>query len=389
MEGKPVFNRDLILVGLALFTWGLGESMFLNFQPIYLEQMGASPILIGIVLGSMGLAMALPQIPAGYLSDRVGARPLMIVSWAIGMVATLIMGLAKSLPLFIVGIILYGLTSFSVSPMNSYISNVRGNLSVEQALNLVGAMFYLGAVLGPILGGSLGARFGLRPVYQIASIVFIFSTLMTIFIHPQPVVTHTEPAKIRLSTNPRFLTIVALFTLTMFAIYLPQPLTSAFLQNEHHLSLNTIGWLATIGNLGNAVVSMSLSSLDALEGLLIGQGLAGIFSLLILQGNGFIWYGIGYFLLGGYRLSRLMSLAFIHPLVKVSEIGRAYGIIETFNTISITLAPPLAGFLYAINPNLVYSTSFGLIAVLFLCNLIFLPRLRHPFSKIESHSELE
>ena len=389
MDEKPALNRNLILVGLALFTWGFGEGMFLIFQPIYLEQLGASPVLIGVVLGSMGLAMALPQIPAGYLSDRVGARPLMIVSWSIGMGATLMMGLARSLSLFIVGIVLYGLTSFSVSPMNSYISNVRGNLSVEKALNLVGAMFYLGAVLGPILGGNLGARLGLRPVYQIASVVFIFSTLVTLFIHPQPVVTHPETAQIRLSRNPRFLAIVALFTLTMFAIYLPQPLTPAFLQNEHHLSLNTIGWLATIGNLGNAVVSMSLSSLDAFEGLLIGQGLAGIFTLMIMQGNGFIWYGIGYFLLGGYRLSRLMSLAFIHPLVKLSEIGRAYGIIESFNTISITLAPPLAGFLYSINPNLVYSTSLGLIALLFVCNLILLPRLRHPFNKLESSSYLE
>jgi Arabinose efflux permease len=389
MDEKPTLNRDLILVGLALFTWGFGEGMFLIFQPIYLEQLGASPVLIGIVLGSMGLAMALPQIPAGYLADRVGARPLMIISWAIGGVASLMMGLARSLPLFIVGIVLYGLTSFSVSPMNSYISSVRGNLSVEQALNLVGGMFYLGAVIGPILGGNLGAMWGLRPVYQIASVVFIFSTLITLLIRPQPVVTHIETAQIRLSKNPRFLAIVALFTLTMFAIYLPQPLSSAFLQNEHHLSLTTIGWLATIGNLGNAVVSMSLSNLDALEGLLIGQGLAGIFTLLMLYGNGFIGYGIGYFLLGGYRLSRLMSLAFIHPLVKISQIGRAYGIIETFNTISITLAPPLAGFLYAINPNLVYTTSLGLIAFLFLCNLIFLPRLRHPFSKLETISELE
>ncbi len=389
MDEKPAINRDLILVGLALFTWGFGEGMFLIFQPIYLEQLGASPVLIGIVIGSMGLAMALPQIPAGYLSDRVGARPLMIVSWGFGMVATLIMGLAKSLPFFIVGIVLYGFTSFSISPMNSYISSVRGNLSVEKALNLVGGMFYLGAMLGPILGGNLGVQFGLRAVYQIASVVFIFSTLVTLFIHPQPAIPHTDPVQKRLSKNPRFLAIVALFTLTMFAIYLPQPLTSAFLQNERHLSLNTIGWLATIGNLGMAVVSMSLSSLDSLEGLLIGQGLVGIFALLMLQGTGFVWYGIGFFLLGGYRLSRLMSLAFIHPLVKTSEIGRAYGIIETFNTISITLAPPLAGFLYGINPNLVYSTSLGLIALLFLCNLIFLPRLRHPFSNLETTSELE
>jgi len=41
---------SFILVGVALFTWGMGEGMFLYFIPLYLEQLGADPIAIGSVL---------------------------------------------------------------------------------------------------------------------------------------------------------------------------------------------------------------------------------------------------------------------------------------------------------------------------------------------------
>jgi hypothetical protein len=44
-------KRDLILVAIAMFAWGLGEGMFLYFQPLYLEELGANPIMIGTILG--------------------------------------------------------------------------------------------------------------------------------------------------------------------------------------------------------------------------------------------------------------------------------------------------------------------------------------------------
>ena len=59
-------SRDLKIVSGALLAWGLGEGIFLIFQPLYLQQFGADPILIGTILGINGLVMALVQIPAGY-----------------------------------------------------------------------------------------------------------------------------------------------------------------------------------------------------------------------------------------------------------------------------------------------------------------------------------
>ena len=54
--------RDLILIAISLFTWGLGESAFFSFQPLYLQQLGADPLRIGAILGGYGLAATLAQL---------------------------------------------------------------------------------------------------------------------------------------------------------------------------------------------------------------------------------------------------------------------------------------------------------------------------------------
>ena len=74
-------RRDLYLVAFSLLIWGMGEGLFYIFQPLYIQQLGANPILIGSVLGINAVGMTLSQIPAGYLADRIGRRPLMWFTW--------------------------------------------------------------------------------------------------------------------------------------------------------------------------------------------------------------------------------------------------------------------------------------------------------------------
>jgi MFS family permease len=105
-------KRDLVLILSALCIWGIGEGMFFFFQPLYLEALGANPVMIGSILGAMGIAMTIVLIPAGYLSDHIGRRPLIRASWIIGMLAALIMALANNLTQFVTGMLLYGLTYF-------------------------------------------------------------------------------------------------------------------------------------------------------------------------------------------------------------------------------------------------------------------------------------
>lgn len=381
--------RNLLLTAISLFAWGLGEGMFLYFQPLYLQKWGANPVEIGGILGVMGIVMVAVQTPAGYLADRLGPRRIMWAAWIMGTTATLIMALATSLPMFVAGMIFYGMTSFVTAPLNSYIISVRGEWGVERALTRVSAMYNFGSVAGPVAGGLVGEHLGLPVVYRIAAGFFLLSTLIIFLIRkPQdeadaagaPAGITVEAAQKErlgrgLAGNPRFLGLLGIAMITMFALYLPQPLTPNYLQNQHGFNLATIGWMGAVGNLGNAVLMLTMGHLSAPVGYLAGQALVAVFALLMWVSNSPAWFFAGYFFVGGYRLSRAMVLALARRLVKPGETGLAFGLMETANSISAITAPLAAGFLYKLNPVYIYIASLAGIGVVILANISFMPGL--------------
>ena len=368
-------NIDLILLSFSLLTWGIGEGMFIYFYPIYLQQLGANTMAIAGIFGLFGLAMMVAHIPAGHLADRLGRKPLLVVAWVVGVLAALVMGFALTLPVFIVGMLLYGLTAFVTSPMNSYVTAARGKMSPVRAMTLVSAAYSLGAILGPISGGWIGARIGLRSVYLISAGVFVVSTVILFFLHPQPRDVHdpaTPPES--LWKNTRFISFLGIIFLAMFVMYLPQPLTPRFLQNERGLSLQSIGLLGSIGNLGNTLLALVLGQIVARSGFLLAQVSVAVFSLLLWKGTGLGWYALGYFLLGGFRSTRSLIYAQVRPLIHPAQMGLAYGVAETASALAVMLAPLLAGVLYTQDPGRVYWVSAGMIAVMMVVSGIFAPR---------------
>lgn len=386
--------RNLLLTAVSLFAWGLGEGMFLYFQPLYLQKWGANPVEIGGILGIMGVVMVAVQAPAGYLADRLGPRRIMWAAWVMGTVSTVMMAMAASLPMFVAGMIAYGMTSFVTAPMNSYIISARGDWGVERALTRVSAMYNFGSVAGPVAGGLVGEHLGLPVVYRISAGFFLLSTLIIFLIRKPEVNVDISAASSAimieagekkrlgngLAANARFLGLLGIAMVTMFALYLPQPLTPNYLQNQHGFNLATIGWMGAVGNLGNAVLMLTMGHLSAPAGYLAGQALVAVFALLMWVSNSPVWFFTGYFFVGGYRLSRAMVIALARRLVKPGETGLAFGLMETANSISAITAPLAAGFLYKQNPEYIYLASLAVIGVVIFVNISFIPRL-HPATR--------
>ena len=374
-------KRDLILVAIAMFAWGLGEGLFIYFQPLYLEELGANPLLIGTILGVLGLAMTVSHIPAGYLADRIGRKPLMVAAWCTGTTATWIMALADSLPVFVIGLFLFGTTLFVMSPLQSYLTAARGNLSVGRVITLMSASFNLGAVIGPWLGGQVGDQLGLRQTYVIAGTIFVLSTIVISFIRAQPVerLAPTDGER-RWYYSPRYIIYMGVLFLALFAMYLPQALTPNYLSNQGGLDLSQIGILFSVSSIGVVVMNLVLGSLPALRGFLFGQVAVGAFSLILWWGSGIPWYLVGFFLLGGYKTARSLGMAQVRELAPSAKMGLAYGLSETVGGSAIILAPLLSGYLYTINPTLMYAIGLGLILVSLYISARFSP---HPGDKYE------
>lgn len=368
-------NRDLLFIALSLFSWGMGEGMFFNFTTIYMEQLGSSPQQIGLILGAFGAAMAITHIPAGRISDRIGRRPMLILAWGLGLVAAVIMALAKDLPVFVVGILLYGTTAFVSSPLSSYVTAARGNWTVAKTLSLTTASYSLGMALGPTLGGWIGDVYGLRTVFFVAVGVFFLSNLVVQFISNQPL-DHHDPTSppVNLLSNRHFLGFLFVVGVAVFAMYLSQPLTPNFLERERGISLSQMGLIFTAGALGNALIAILMGRFPPRLGYPVTQALVGLFALLMWRGTSVPVFALGYFLMGGFRASRPLALAQVRDLVHQSQMGLTYGAIETVSAVIFILTPPLAGYLFELDPFIVYPISIGLIAISVIVSSIFFPR---------------
>jgi DHA1 family multidrug resistance protein-like MFS transporter len=346
---------------------------------------------IGAILGVAGLAAAVAHIPAGALADAIGRKKLMAASWLIGLLAAWIMFLAGSLPLFAVGLVIYSLTYFVMSPLSSYITEARGAWPVARALTTTGAFFNLGVAVGPILGGVIAERIGLREVYGVAAGLFVPSTALILLIQSQPTVPHDGGSRYRnLLAHREFLGFLALAFLVMFGLYLSWPLTPNFLHSVRAVSLGQIGILGTFNALGGVALNLALGRLSPRRGYLIGQFVTGASVMLLWRTTGMPWFALGYFLAGSLRPTRSMVTAQVETLVSRAEIGTAYGIAESAQSVALFLAPILAGALFEVDPALPFPVSLAVIVVMLGLTFRLAPREKpaasSPLRSLETHT---
>jgi len=358
-----------------MITWGFGEGMFHIFQPLYIQQFGADPILIGTILGFYGLVMAVAQIPSGYLADKIGRRPLMRFSWISGVVAAWVMALAPSLGFYIGGLLLYGLTSSVMAPLNTYVQGARGKWSVGRAVSFISAFYNIGGILGPIVGGVMGEIYNLRMVYFGSAIMFTISTTIIFFAQKQPVEDLTlVDDNSHLLRNQQFLKMLLVIFVVMFAVTLPQPLAANYLQNQRNLTFSQIGQLGSLGALGSVLLMLLLGHLRAGAAMILGQVGLMIFALLLWKGQTIVWYGVAFFFSGGYRLSRAMSVALVRPVVREHEVGLAFGLVESLNAMAFVIAPVAAGVIYEWRPVMIFPVSLAVLSLALASSLPFLFR---------------
>jgi MFS family permease len=369
-------NRNLLFVAVALFLWGIGEGMFFNFVPIRLEnEFLLNKQQVGFALGAFGFFMAITHIPGGHLADRIGRRPLLVTAWMLGVVSTLTMGLAKSLPIYLVGLFLYGVTAFVASPLSSYVTAARGKWDVGTALSLTTATYNLGMALGPVSGGWIAEHYGMNSSYLVAFGIFVSSSFFVVLVGSQPLDKHDPAAPPpSLWNNLRFTSFVMVFAFAIFAMYLSQPLTPNFLKGVRHLSLTETGWVFSAGALGNSLLAFAFSRINPRYGFWAAQILVALFAMFIWQGTGLPVFMLGYFLLGGFRAARPMAMAQARGLVHDSQMGLAYGTMETVSSVIFIIAPPIAGFIFELDPFMIYPLAIGLIFVSILVSYFFSPR---------------
>lgn len=373
-------TRDLRQVAAALLCWGIGESLFFYIQPLYLQQLGADPVQIGLILGMAAAVLAVTHIPAGALADRIGTRRLMVAGWMTGVLAAGLMFAARSLPVFVIGLLTYSFTGFVLAPMNRYVSAVRGPWSMARALSTVSAMFNMGGILGAPLGGFIGDRWGLRSIYAVSILMFIVSTWIIARTHHQPVqLGHDKPGFRSLLKNGVLNRFLGLVFLAFFGMYLSWPLTPNYLQNVRNVPIRAIGIFGSFNSVGMVLFNLSLGRLAPRLGMMLAQTTVLISALFLWLGTGLPWFAIGYFLAGGFRAARALVIDYVEGLVPASQLGVSYGLVETVSGLVQVSAPLFAGPLYQTIPALPFPISLSILGISLILTARLTPVLRtHP-----------
>lgn len=368
-------TRDLKLISFALFLWGLGETLFFFTQTLYLEQLGADPVQIGGFLGLFAGVMTVTHLPAGFLADKLGRRPLLIIGWALGLLAALLMFLAESLTPFVVGLVIYGFTGFVISPLSSYITAARGDWPVQRALTTAYAAFNVGGVIGPLLAFTVADHLTLRSTYGLAAAMFTVSTATLFLLSHQPV----EPdggvgIGGALLKNAHFLRFLTIAGVILIGGYLSWPLTPNFLQAQRGVSVRAIWLFGSFNSMGMTLVSLWLGRLETKRSIVLLQIVVAASIVLFWRTSSPPWFALAYFLAGGFRAIRSLISAHVETLVRRSNMGLAYGAVETTIGVVMLAAPPAAGLLYDRLPELPFIVSLVVLVAILPVSLRLIPR---------------
>ena len=140
----------------------LAFSMIIPVLPLLVQDfVGGNAARAAQMYGLFGTAWALMQFifspVQGSLSDHFGRRPVILISCAGLGLDFILMALAPNLWWLLLGRVISGITAASFSTAGAYISDVTPPEKRAASFGLIGAAFGVGFVLGPALGGLLGA----------------------------------------------------------------------------------------------------------------------------------------------------------------------------------------------------------------------------------------
>ncbi len=154
MTRRPM---SLILMTVVLDAMGIG--LIFPILPSLLKDVthaGDGTPYIGLMMALYAAMQFLFAPVLGALSDSRGRRPVLLISLAGAMLNYLVLAFAPSLWLLLLGRALAGLTGANTAVAAAYISDLSAEDERARRFGLMNAMFGIGFIIGPVLGGVLG-----------------------------------------------------------------------------------------------------------------------------------------------------------------------------------------------------------------------------------------
>jgi len=158
-NGKETSRRRLGVLFSVIVVDLIGFGIVVPILPFWSDHFGANGAMLGLLLASYAAMQFLCAPAWGRLSDRIGRRPVMLMTIAGTSISLLCLGLADSLPQIFLARLFSGLFGSNISVATAYLTDVTDEADRTRWMGMIGASFAVGFTLGPPIGGLL-ARAG-------------------------------------------------------------------------------------------------------------------------------------------------------------------------------------------------------------------------------------
>jgi MFS transporter, DHA1 family, tetracycline resistance protein len=145
----------LLTVFLVVLVDLIGFGIVLPLLPFYASEFGANPVAIGLLYSVFSFAQLIFSPLWGSLSDRIGRRPVMLLSTFGAVIAYIIFGLAGTLTVLFISRAVAGVMGGNIATAQAYIADVTTDADRAQGMGLIGAAFGIGFVMGPAIATGL------------------------------------------------------------------------------------------------------------------------------------------------------------------------------------------------------------------------------------------
>jgi DHA1 family tetracycline resistance protein-like MFS transporter len=179
----------ILFIVLTVVIEAMGIGLILPVMPDLLREvqgvgLAGAALWGGILASAYSLMQFLFSPTIGNLSDRFGRRAVLLLSLAVMFVDYVVMALAQTFWLLLVGRIVAGIAAATMSVALAFMADISPPEKKAQNFGLVSAGFGLGFVLGPAMGGLL-AEFGPRAPFWAAALLAGANLIFGLIVLPE------------------------------------------------------------------------------------------------------------------------------------------------------------------------------------------------------------
>src|SRR6266550_2363064 len=174
-------RSPLTSIFLIILVDILGLTIILPLLPFYAESLGATPRVVGLLVSAYALCQLIAGPPLGHLSDRIGRRPVLLVSQIGTCIGFLILAYAHTLWVVFLARIIDGLTAGNLTVAQAYIADVTDTENRTKSFGFIGIAFGMGFLVGPGISGFLAQFNPTYPIFAAAALSFT-SIMCTYFL---------------------------------------------------------------------------------------------------------------------------------------------------------------------------------------------------------------